>query len=634
MKICKMAQYLQNTVKQRDADLKMSNDEREAYLKERYHLTGSVTKHTCRDIMREVERLAYSVEDKVIRKNSFTSVDLARLSDHLYLQQRVLHADNKKCLVVLESLRACFSSDKVYPANTWTIEKIFDAAVDVYLIDKNPWPKVDDMETSVERQAEAAIRLEKYILEEWTVEEGKLCLSEKNADHLHLMVEKWIENIGGAAMLQELYRMTIAPYYDKTIDHYLLTRHKRGVGRLKLPPPAVPINYLLQTALKHLSDDAKGSSISRTVDRILTVSSDVTTILGLSDLEQLSDISISVYDLPEYIENNARYENMCLPVLYSPDFCLALIERLYLQIARDENAVLPVKAFKRFAQWVLQQPPLSSYSFELIRQKTNISSQRLHMVLDICAWDAAEINRDFNSFSGHSDGQTRPLLRLPNGEYFQVFPHYAGYAFCESLHRYLKPQIQAFDRKLGRRLEKVAEDMLSKKKMCFVAGHYRDMEGKDRECDLVLEGKDEILFLEIKKRPLPDSFGQGDVTEIFRALSEGMVYGQMQAIRHRMMLERNGSLTLYKDAAYASKGEVICGKGKRIYTVALCLPEYAFLANAVVAQHIIMALNGRVSSDDVEGTRRLEKFNMHAEQFRMLTGDVGPERFETIPKNV
>ena len=52
MKISEMVQYLENTVEQRNADIKMSNYERDAYLKEKYHLTGSVTKHTCRDIMR------------------------------------------------------------------------------------------------------------------------------------------------------------------------------------------------------------------------------------------------------------------------------------------------------------------------------------------------------------------------------------------------------------------------------------------------------------------------------------------------------------------------------------------------------------------------------------------------------
>ena len=442
MKISEMVQYLENTVEQRNADIKMSNYERDAYLKEKYHLTGSVTKHTCRDIMREVERLAYRSEDKAIRKNSFTSIDIAQLFNHLYLQQRVLHTDNERCLGVLESLRACFSSDKVYPANTWTIEKIFDAAVDVYLIDNDPWPKVNGLETPVEQQAKAAKRLKKYLLEEWTVEEGKLCLSEKNADHIHLLVEQWIKSIGGVAMLKELYRIAIEPYYDETIDHYLLTRHKRGVGKIKLPLPAVPINYLLQIALKHLSDDAKESNISGTINKILTVSRDVTTVLKLSNPEQLSDLSISVYDLPTYIESNARYERMCIPVLYSRVFCVWLIEKLYLPMAKSENINFPANAFKRLTRWLLKQPPFSSRSFESIKRETNISYQDLCAVLDICARSVSDVNRGMDSFFGDADGQACPLFHMPDGKYFETFPYFTGNALCESLYKFLRSKTQ------------------------------------------------------------------------------------------------------------------------------------------------------------------------------------------------
>ena len=66
--------------------------------------------------------------------------------------------------------------------------------------------------------------------------------------------------------------------------------------------------------------------------------------------------------------------------------------------------------------------------------------------------------------------------------------------------------------------------------------------------DLILEGADRILFMEVK-RPLPGKFQQGRQPEIFSALADGMVYWSGPgALRHKIVLrEQNHTLTLYAD---------------------------------------------------------------------------------------
>lgn len=140
-----------------------------------------------------------------------------------------------------------------------------------------------------------------------------------------------------------------------------------------------------------------------------------------------------------------------------------------------------------------------------------------------------------------------PLICLRNGMYFQLDPHLSGYAFCECIYQELKKRIRDFDRNLGVSLEALIKGKLRERKISFSCGHYTDMQGRDRDCDLILEGADRILFMEVKKRPLPGKFQQGDSLEIFSALADGMVYGQVQALRHKIVLEQNHTLTLYAD---------------------------------------------------------------------------------------
>ena len=65
----------------------------------------------------------------------------------------------------------------------------------------------------------------------------------------------------------------------------------------------------------------------------------------------------------------------------------------------------------------------------------------------------------------------------------------------------------SLSREQGKLLEKLLYQMFQKKKIPYLAGKYLtegDLSGRD--CDMILDGKDKSMFLEIKKCPLPRSY--------------------------------------------------------------------------------------------------------------------------------
>lgn len=249
-----------------------------------------------------------------------------------------------------------------------------------------------------------------------------------------------------------------------------------------------------------------------------------------------------------------------------------------------------------------------------IQHGTGPGINQIKGVLDICAQKPENVNQGFRSLANPINASQYPLIQLPDSWYFQMEPHLSGYAFCECIYRQIKSRTRDLDRNLGTPLENIIKGKLGERKIPFTCGSYTDMEGKTRDYDVVLEGTDRILFMEIKKRPLPEEFQQGNSLEIFSALADGMVYGEVQALRHREMLIQDGKLTPRTDAGDTT----IFLNDRRVYTMSICLPEYAFFTTSVIAQKILHILNGSISAADPAQEYKLKKFNRLAAEFRAI----------------
>lgn len=406
-------------------------------------------------------------------------------------------------------------------------EKLFVYAFDLYLYDPEFYSGPNGTEP-LDRQIRAARHLRRYISQDWTVQYGRIYMDQSTMEELQEELDCRIAQASGYAVLQALFQREFQPYYNARMDHFLILRPKRsrsgGNDFMTLPKAAVPVNYLIQLARKHITPMAPLYSIpAANIEIIIEIARDMMTVLRLSDTESMSDILVPPEQMPDYISDNAQYDSMCIPFQYSSDFCEWVVEKFYLPFAQKARLVSIKRTYLPVLRWCLKRPPLSFFKAEDIQHETGLGPKQVKDVLDMCSQAAEDVNRGFRSLVDDMTARNYPLIHFSDGSYLQLDPHLSGYAFCECIYRQIKSKVRDFDRNLSVPLEELIKDKLRERKIPFYCGHYTDMEDKDRDCDLILEGTDEILFVEIKKRPLPGKFQQGDSLEIFSALADGMV---------------------------------------------------------------------------------------------------------------
>lgn len=611
MTIQDMKTHFFNVYKNRKADLALPRGDQERLLEDKYPVKDLLTDGMIDARMRSV------LDTFVIRSSDedyFDATQIRRFSDQLYLEHGLFQENPIEARDIIEVLRYHLKAG--YRYSTEMTEKLFDWAFDLYLYAPKFYHGPNGTEP-LDRQLRAARRLRQYISRDWTVQHGRIYMDQSIMEELQQELERKIAQIGGLAVLLWLFQNEFLSFYNKQLDHFFIVRPKRsGKDYLTLPKTAVPINYLIQLALKYVTPRIGAYTVPvAEVEIIIEIARDMMTVLHLSDAESMSDILVPAKEMPDYISDNAQYDSMCIPFQYAPDFCEWLVEKFYLPFAQEAKLVSIKRAYLPVLRWCLKRPPLSFFKAEDIQHETGLGPKQVQDVLNICAQAAEDVNRGFRSLVDDMTARNYPLIRLPDDTYFQLDSHLSGYAFCECIYRQIKSRVSNFDRNLGIPLEVLIKNKLKERKIPFSYGHYADMEGKDRDCDLILEGTDKILFVEIKKRPLPGKFQQGDSLEIFSALADGMVYGQVQALRHRVMLEQNGTLTLYTDSTHETPCASLFLNGRRIYTISVCLPEYAFFTTAVIAQKVLCLLNGHISATDLAQDRKLDKFNKLAGEF-------------------
>lgn len=514
MTIQDMKTCLSNTYEIRRTDLILPYEEKKRLLEGKYPTKDLLGNRVISSRMHPVldTFMANSLDEDYL-----DATQLRQFSDQLYLEHGLFQEDTMEMREIIEVLRIHLKAGCRYSAET--VERLFDYAFDLYLDDPEFYPGPNGTEP-LDRQIQAAKRLRRYISQDWAVQCGRICMDQSIMEQLQEELDRRISHIGGVVVLRALLQSEFHPNYDRQMDRFMILRPKRsgsgGRNFMTLPKAAVPVNYLIQIALKHVTPLA-GPYRTQVADirTIKEIARDMMTVLRLSDAESMSDILVPPEQLPNYIQDNAQYDSMCIPFQCDPGFCTWVVEKFYLPFAQKAGLVSIKRTYLPVLRWCLRQQSLYFFKAEDIQHEIGLGLKQVESVLDICSQAAEDVNRDFRSLADDMTAQNYPLIRLPDGSYFQLDPHLSGYAFCECIYRQIKGRVRNFDRNLGVSLELLIKNKLAERKIPFSCGHYTDMEGKDRDCDLILEGTDIILFMEIKKRPLPGKFQQGDSLEIF-----------------------------------------------------------------------------------------------------------------------
>lgn len=402
--------------------------------------------------------------------------------------------------------------------------------------------------------------------------------------------------------------------------------HRYDAVRDPIAMVRIPYQYLLQLSLKYLKTESifTDSYKERRYQELIRLAQDYLEVLQIQGYRTWEDVFTEIEDFPYKLAKNLCFEKMCIPRQYHPEYVKLLLQNMlepYYGTGKEKMRAYSFHNYQELAVYVMQEargPRI--FKREEFANRLGISSYKLDQILQDIAYDADSINVDFSYYLDATNSWRKPLVRLDADTYFCLDGRMEGYAFYEAMFQIIFARYgTVFSKYQGERLEKMVYQMFREKHFPYITGQYLpDGDLPERNCDMILEGSERVMFVEIKKCPLPGSYEQADDVDVLKTLGEGMLYAQEQILWHKLRLKDKGALVLYdKERNYLQ--DYTPGK-KKIIAMSICMPEYDFLTDRMMTETFLESTL-RVTYHAIDPSREkvLNKLNKRAANIQMVT---------------
>lgn len=439
-------------------------------------------------------------------------------------------------------------------------------------------------------------------------------------------LESRVKELGGMYVIRQMFAREISGKYNEKLGRYLIYRNKISLGERRNIKVRIPYQYLLQLSLKYLKTESifTDSYKERRYQGLIRLAQDYLEVLQIQGYRTWEDVFTEIEDFPYKLAKNLCFEKMCIPRQYHPEYVKLLLQNMlepYYGTGKEKMRAYSFYNYQELAVYVMQEargPRI--FKREEFADRLGISSYKLDQILQDVAYDADSINVDFSYYLDATNSWRKPLVRLDADTYFCLDGRMEGYAFYEAMFQIIFARYgTVFSKYQGERLEKMVYQMFREKHFPYITGQYLpDGDLPERNCDMILEGSERVMFVELKKCPLPGSYEQADDVDVLKTLGEGMLYAQEQILWHKLRLKEKGALVLYdKERNYLQ--DYTPGK-KKIIAMSICMPEYDFLTDRMMTETFLESTL-RVTYHAIDPSREkvLNKLNKRAANIQMVT---------------
>lgn len=572
----------------------------------------------------------------------FSSGVFVSLIKHLRIEQALRGADDQTAIYILECLHAHLGNVYYFSVDDNVLKALFENAILLYLSDKGCWDKKDIETQEIIRSMNRLINA--YSID-YEIINGEIVLNDETDKAIQSKLGRLAAMFGGVDFLRRLFVGNIVPKFENKIDRFLIQRNKQQFP-MKIDKLRVPLNYLIHIGIRHINTERSvlltDNGAESLFGRIIQDSSDYLNVLNLQSYSVFEDLFCDFETIPLYLSKNIAFEKMFTPSQYRPDFVRSFLIKVYAPLFKNVACSdYTFDEYMKLCQTVLDDRRICvTYTFDELRRKTNIKEKALRRILSDVSLDYKEVNCGFDSFLAKTNYNERPLVRLEDNSYFLLSAYFNGFAFCEVIYHKLKPLYPLnIDRDKGYRTEDMIKSFFDFKKIPYHCGKYRIDKSNTNECDLFIETDKQIVFFEIKSRPLPETFEQGDDVKTLRCLAEGMIKAQIQCLKHEYCLKKNGKIIIEDVGGKGRPGTYrLNWNNRRIICISVCAQEYLFLTNNVFSEKLLESL--LVSSyhaNDKSRENELYKLNRLSDELKntvneMCRSDINTDRifFDTL----
>lgn len=380
----------------------------------------------------------------------------------------------------------------------------------------------------------------------------------------------------------------LSSLYDSNLNRFQLNRTV-GFGE----NPLVPIGYLLNIAAKHtdftvITDPLMWDYYYRYV---IELSVNICAIYDVQPYNYFQLMFKGTNDTVKFIQEIALFDSIfTLKQLRPSD--VTRINGLFSSI--DQKSMLNKLNFNlnQMNNIIERIFNLSEKNFfPLIFEKKNIkwrgNNQILDKIMDVLSYDLNDVNKDFLLPTDTQNFLFKPLIKLKD-KYILLNKSWRSPAFYEALAMAVRKNYKL---NLGTELENLIKEEMNKNNISCRSGHYK-FDDEEGDCDVIVESKDTIVLIEIKKKALTRASQSGDHYKLILDLSKSLLDAQLQVGKHEILLHKNGFIKF-------DDGTKLELNGRVIERIALTLLDYGGFQDRYVINQLlrVMSISNFVSND-------------------------------------
>jgi hypothetical protein len=448
-------------------------------------------------------------------------------------------------------------------------------------------------------------------------------------------IEKMVLHMGGINLARKIFQ-SLQNQFDQTQLRY---HYVDRLSPINCAPPRAPYAYLLHHAAKHPHGKKPLRSSPQNWKELLEVS---TAYASLYEVQPFSIYENMFHDhvgLIPYLQRvSLRDALFSLNQMRSSDVVRmtagildGMVERGKLD-GQTRALADPILSVIAAIQQVVgeKRGPVMFRLAEVIRSCPEVPPAQVRQILDqILTHDASGANSRFSRPSDAPDDRLpreerlgpdfveRPLLPNDTVSYLLLEHALCAPAFVEATLNQVRGKVSNFDEKAGFGVEAYIIKQLKSQNIEVKFGQYI-LDGKQGECDLIIETQKRIIFIEVKKKALTRASRAGSDVSILIDLAGSLMHAQLQAGWHEIRLRRHGEMTLTDNKGRTLS--VIRREGRDVERIALSMNDYGgFQDRVLLAQVLNAQLSHQYNSVDPYFQTRLSKVNAQIAELRQQT---------------
>lgn len=450
---------------------------------------------------------------------------------------------------------------------------------------------------------------------------------QKLLDDLHEAVQR----MGGANLARRVFS-AIGPLYDKTQERYHIVRRTSTIGGGEAQ---VPFAYLLNLAAKYPVRNGLYANGDADWQRLIALSVCYSALFDVQDFYPNMGFYLAHDSIADHLRRLALFDNMFRLDQMRGSDVVRLLSGLLTDIDPDQlfgegwtiGQAIDVVSVVMEAT-LNSRGPVIIEEKEIHRKCRHIDRSIVGTLLrTVLSHSQKGANQTFvrptdlfvrDETGGVLAGQDffyRPLLRHGRDQYLLMDRSICAPGFLEAIFAKLRVEIPKFDESRGKMIEKFLLDEFHRRGIQALSGTY-SVGSLPGQCDLVVETRTVLFFIEVKKKALTRSARAGSPAHILIDLAESLVDALFQAGQHEIAIRQHGSLELNDNGQRIA----VDLNGREIEKIAVSLLDFGgFQDRLVLKQFLESSSSVTFNVDTAELHDRFERLNRALKKIKAQT---------------